>query len=192
MRRQGLSQLRGTKVVAQQEAVSCGTVRDVLLDPESKTISALALRDKRSSKSLCVPYSEVVGIGPDVVLIAKATSAEPLDDVEHPGQHLRSLSGMRVVTEGGAFLGKLEDLDFDREHRTLSKLLLTNHQSVDVDPTEITIGPDAIVVPSAYAERMTEIETPRSVKSKLRAWKDRLIGSEEERQRSKRVKSSHA
>jgi len=56
----------------------------------------------------------------------------------------------------GEVLGKLDDFDLDTETWALSELLLEGDRILPIDPTEIVIGRDQILVPQAYAARVVE------------------------------------
>jgi uncharacterized protein YrrD len=110
-----LSELRGRRVVSRASAETLGEVSDVLLSPEPPekwSVSALVLGKGR--KASAVGWPQIVGIGPDAVVVTDDDAASEQTD--------RSPMGRLALSELGNAAGMVTDVEFDETNGTLISL----------------------------------------------------------------------
>jgi uncharacterized protein YrrD len=107
-----LSELRGRRVVSRSSAETLGEVSDVLLSPTPWTVSALVLG--RGRKAQAVGWAQIVGIGPDAVVVTDDDAASEQQD--------RSPMGRLALSELGNAAGVVTDVEFDETGGTLISL----------------------------------------------------------------------
>ncbi len=130
-----LSELRGRRVVSRASAETLGEVSDVHLATGPATISALQVGKGR--KSGIVPWEQIVGIGPDAVVVESDESAS----APHEGQ---SPMGRLLLSELGNAAGDVTDVEFDETNGTLISLAT---ESVLIEGDRLMAdGPYAIII----------------------------------------------
>lgn len=153
------SQADGTPVYSKSSAEQVGRVMRFVIDARARQIAALHVGGRRR-KALLVDWANVVGFGPDAVVI---------DD----GDHLRQagndyeerivrgrldLHGRRVLTDAGFDLGPLTDVEFDEATGHI-ELVETRRARVD-GAGLLTIGPYAVVVAHATVDAPELVDPP--------------------------------
>ena len=107
-----------------------------------------------------IPVKSVHRLGKNVVIVA---SKEDLVDLpeEIEGCSLRDLKGIKVVTQEGKHLGELLDINIFAKSGVISEIILYGPKKlkVDVKRDDLSIGPDAIIVPGKYQKRIVEVDT---------------------------------
>ena len=178
-KQEALSDIRGVLVIAVEEASNLGTVDRILVDPESKKLSALAFKNKHTGKEMYVDSEDVSQIGDELVLIPSEARTKPyVEGQEPPGRRLRKLRGMRVTTQGGKRLGNLEDFDITPDDWAVSELHLDGDRRLPVKAADLVIGPDEILVPASYADRVVEAPHRKGFFERVRGWTHRSGDSE--------------
>ncbi|HEX4016557.1 MAG TPA: PRC-barrel domain-containing protein [Frankiaceae bacterium] len=129
-----LSELRGRRVVSRSSAETLGEVGDVLLSPEPWTVSALVVGKGR--KAQAVAWSQIVGIGPDAVVVT--------DDDAAGSQGDRSPMGRLALSELGNAAGTVTDVEFDESSAALISLA-TDSVLIEGDRL-MADGPYALIV----------------------------------------------
>jgi sporulation protein YlmC with PRC-barrel domain len=170
-----VSRIKGVLVVSEKEAANLGTVDNVLIDPESRKLSAVAFKNRHTGEDVFVESADITRIGVDVILINEQASAKSIAEGERPGRQLRTLRGVRVTTHGGKLLGKLEDFHIDHETRILTELHLDHGRTLPVSAKEVIIGPDEILVPMEYADRVFESPERKGFFERVKRWTERTI-----------------
>lgn len=130
-----LSELRGRRVVSRSSAETLGTVSDVFLTLGPPTVSALYIGKGRKGES--VPWSQIVGIGPDAVVVTDDESANAEAEGASP-------SGRLLLSELGNAVGAVTDVEFDESSGQLISLA-TEAALVEGDRI-IADGPYALIV----------------------------------------------
>jgi uncharacterized protein YrrD len=129
-----LSELRGRRVVSRSSAETLGEVSDVLLSPSPWSVSALVLGKGR--KAVAVGWPQIVGIGPDAVVVA--------DDDAASEQHDRSPMGRLALSELGNAAGPVTDVEFDE---TSGALISLATETVLIEGDRLLAdGPYALIV----------------------------------------------
>ncbi|MEV2255047.1 PRC-barrel domain-containing protein [Streptomyces sp. NPDC050147] len=121
-----LSQVLGHPVISAEDARPAGQVAGIGIDPRTRRIAELYLRDARRGGD-SVPWARVRGMGPDAVIVDTAAAT----DVVHSGSHSRAdkkLLGKRVLTEYGEDIGTLTEVTFDPDTGSLGDLHVGREQ----------------------------------------------------------------
>ena len=130
-----LSELRGRRVVSRASAETLGEVNDLLLAPHPWTVSALVLGKGRKAQT--VDWPQIVGIGPDAVVVS-------VDDLPAEPKDARSPMGRLVLGELGNAAGAVTDVEFDETSGAL--ISLTTEAALIEGDRLIVDGPYALIV----------------------------------------------
>jgi sporulation protein YlmC with PRC-barrel domain len=142
-----LSQVKGRRVMARDNAQVVGTIRRLHLDIETARIVGLEL-ESTVDRDTIVEWPAVVAVGGDALMIENASDRrQPLDDVEQAfvaGD--LDLPGKLVMHETGDVLGKLDDLAFDERTGRVTELYVPGQ----VIPVErmVALGSYALIIPA--------------------------------------------
>ena len=142
-----MSRLKGQRVMTVAGAEQVGSVRRLVIDPDSARVMALQLDRAAEGRSL-LPLDQVKSIGPDALMIDQPDAlVEPrAEDVERIDAGTYDMEGKTVYDERGDAIGTLEDVEFDAESGRVTRLHVDGHM-VTVDRL-VAIGPDAVIVPA--------------------------------------------
>lgn len=138
-------QATGTPVYSRESADEIGTVIRFVITPGTHRVAAVHVAGRKRRAQL-VDWSNVVGFGPDAVVIDSAESLRAAD-ADHEQRVTAGdldLRGRRVLTDGGYEIGELTDVDFDESSGVL-ELIHTSRTTVGADGL-LVIGPYAVVV----------------------------------------------
>ena len=157
-----LATLHGVPVVAFEEGLRLGRVHDVFIDKSAKRIQGISFRNRLWGKEneAYVDLSDILKMGRDVIIVSGQAAASPLIEDMTPSS-LRQLKGFKITTRDGAWIGEVADLNVNRENGTISEIILKDDTLLEVDAEDIVLGPDVVVVPSHYVERITPPDTER-------------------------------
>lgn len=118
------SEARNRRVMSTAGAETVGRVKDLIVDPRSRTIAALALR-KTEGDGDVLPWAEMKSFGQDAITVQspeRIVQAEGelavLADKDH------RVLGKRVLTDRGDEIGSVSDIEFDPESGAIRALLL--------------------------------------------------------------------
>ena len=150
-----VNDLRGMHVMATREGRDVGTVRDVLFDPDERAVLGIMVDSAADDGSrMFLPREQIRGFGERAVTVESeedlagiASAPRQREMIDH-GVHLE---GVKVITESGDALGKLDRVLLDDRGaiagcHAKSGLFGLGHQR-DIAPADIvSIGPDAVVV----------------------------------------------
>ncbi|GAA1928047.1 hypothetical protein GCM10009837_61940 [Streptomyces durmitorensis] len=136
-----LSQVLGHPVISAEDARPAGEVAGIGIDPRTRRITELYLRDTKTGDS--VPWTAVRGVGPDAVIIDTGAAAEDSRSSSHSRAHKRLL-GKRVLTEYGEDIGTLTEVTFDPDTGTVGDLYVGREQTPG--NRLIGLGPYALVL----------------------------------------------
>jgi uncharacterized protein YrrD len=130
-----LSELRGRRVVSRTSAETLGGVEDLVLSPNPWTVSALIIGKGRKAQAVLWP--QIVGLGPDAVVVSADDAA-----TERPETH--SPIGRLALSELGNAAGHVTDIEFDETSGALIALA-TEAAAIEGDRL-MADGPYALVV----------------------------------------------
>jgi sporulation protein YlmC with PRC-barrel domain len=142
-----LSELKGRRVMARDNAQVVGTIRRLHLDVETSRIVGVELEGALDRDTI-VEWPAVLAVGADALMIENASDRrEPLDEVEQAfvaGEF--DLAGKLVMHDTGDVLGKLEDLAFDERTGRVTELYVPGHV-IPVDRM-VALGSYALIIPA--------------------------------------------
>lgn len=146
----------GKIVITKEEGRHLGTVSRVFIDPDSSTLTSICLRENRLVPERCVTMEDVEMAGEDVVMIREAAAAVPVSHTSLRGRELEELRGLWVTTLEGVHLGTISEVAIARSNWAACSLRLSNGQRLDVNPQDLRIGRDEILVPQTFADRLVD------------------------------------
>jgi sporulation protein YlmC with PRC-barrel domain len=130
-----LSELRGRRVVSRATAETLGEVSDLRLSTNPSAVASLQVGKGRKAGSIAWP--QIVGVGPDAVVVTDDDAASEQPDTLSP-------VGRLVLSELGNAAGAVTDVEFDETNGTLISLAT---DSVLIEGDRILAdGPYAIIV----------------------------------------------
>ena len=130
-----LSELRGRRVVSRTSAETLGAVEDLVLAPNPWAVGALVIGKGR--KAQAVSWSQIVGLGPDAVVVAGDDAAAERPDIPSP-------IGRLALSELGNAAGAVTDVEFDESSGALIGLA-TDTVLIEGDRL-MADGPYALVI----------------------------------------------
>lgn len=139
-----LKQATGRQVVSRASAEKLGELRNVVVDPATRTVVAVQVGKGR--KARIVDWTSLSGLGEAAVVVdTEASLREPHDGREHALVHGDvTLLGALVLSDAGDAQGSLEDVDLDE---TTGALLVLRTSAGLVDAGRLLgIGSYAVVV----------------------------------------------
>lgn len=118
------SEAKNRKVISTAGAETVGRIKDLIVDPRTRQIAALALR-KTPGDGDILPWNDMTAFGHDAITVQspeRIVKAEGdlaiLSDKDH------RVLGKRVLTDRGEEIGSVSDLEFDPESGALRALLI--------------------------------------------------------------------
>jgi uncharacterized protein YrrD len=156
------SQAEDTPVYSRSSAEQVGRVMRYVINARAQQITALHVTGRRR-KALFVDWANVVGFGPDAVVIDdRAHLRQPGNDYEELFARGRlELRGRRVLTDAGFDMGPLTDVEFDEATGRI-ELIETGRARVRGDGLR-TIGPYAVVVAHNAVDAPDPVDPPNPV-----------------------------
>ena len=114
----------GRRVVSRASADDVGRLGHLLVDAEQRRITAVVIGKVR--KARLVDWEEIIGFGPDAVIISDDAAARPpADDHERAATHGElDVVGRRVLTDRGTDVGVVDDVTFDPGTGSVLALLI--------------------------------------------------------------------
>lgn len=144
------SDAKGRKVVDKNTAATVGQVRDLLVDPASRSV--VALRLKKTVQGEALRWADLTAFGVDAVTIGDPAAITDLDaELTELSDKRRSLVKKRVLTSGGDDVGHILDIDFDADTGVLTTILLKEGGELNADRL-VGVGPYAVVVQETPTE----------------------------------------
>jgi sporulation protein YlmC with PRC-barrel domain len=102
-----------------------------------------------------VEMKDVETVGDDVVVVSGRSAVRRITDSSKPaGSSLKDLQGSWVTTLGGEHLGVLVDVEVTPATWTITDLILSDRRKLSIQPAEVTIGKDEILVPGNGVENL--------------------------------------
>jgi uncharacterized protein YrrD len=108
-----LSELRGRRVVSRTSAETLGSVEDLVLAAGPWTVSALIIGKGRKAQAVLWP--QIVGLGPDAVVVSGDDAATERPETQSP-------VGRLALSELGNAAGPVTDVEFDESSGALISL----------------------------------------------------------------------
>jgi uncharacterized protein YrrD len=157
--KENISEIHGNLVVSYEEGDRLGNVGDVYFDKQTCGIKGISLASKllEPEEKNFIKFKDIMKLGNSVVIISKKSALVTLPKGLE-GHGLRFLKSIRIVTQDGENLGEMADVNVIAESGIIQEIILWGDKKIQIDVAkdEIQIGPDMIVVPSAYKSRITK------------------------------------
>jgi uncharacterized protein YrrD len=167
-----ITEFVGKPIVSVDTGDRLGSVSDALLDDATSAMVAVIVSDGMFGKERVLPFRDIQTLGGDTVL------ARTQEHVVGPGEWRRSgikatrssrLRGKPVVTTGGERLGTVSDLLIDERTGTFDGVEVAEHhlaglrsrRAVVRASDQVRIGRDAVIVPDAAREQMSDRDERR-------------------------------
>ncbi len=114
----------GRKVVSSASAEELGKIARLVVDVDTKKVTALVLGKGR--KARIVAWEALSGFGPDAIMVNHESGLrEATDEMDHRAvDGALELIGKRALTELGNEIGTIDDVEFDPVDGTLEVLLV--------------------------------------------------------------------
>lgn len=153
------SQAEDTPVYSKSSADQVGRVIRYVVDARARQVAAIHVTGRRR-KALFVDWANVVGFGPDAVVIDDG------DHLRQPGNEHEErvargrldLRGRRVLTDAGLDIGPLTDVEFDEATGGI-ELIETRRARVR-GAGLLTIGPYAVIVAQTAVDSPDALDEP--------------------------------
>lgn len=143
-----LTQLKGRRVVATDDAKQIGQVEHLVLSPDARSVEAIHVAGKKQHADI-VGWADVSSIGNDAVMVTSATSArQPESDADAKfvtGDVV--IIGARVLDTEGDEIATVTDLQFDIDSGVIVGVTTTTG-TIDADRIR-SLGTFALVVDPA-------------------------------------------
>jgi uncharacterized protein YrrD len=165
---QRISEIIGKTVVSSETGNKVGSIADGLVDDRPGRVCAFVVRTGTFAQEHVLPVEEVRSLGGDTVL-ARSDGGLLTAGEWHQRRSvaIRSsrIKGTPVLTFGGEQVGIISDLMLDDGGGTLDGLeiaapdfggLITRRSTIPI-PSDLRIGPDAIVIPEAAAAQLRAV-----------------------------------
>ncbi|RYG61100.1 hypothetical protein EON80_24185, partial [bacterium] len=184
--------ITGMKVIG-NDGEDLGKVLDLIFDPEANQCLGLVLKEKDVFglvKAQVLPWSEIVTIGKDAVMVNGATSViHPKDDARISAvmQNDTHLSGTQIYSEDGTNVGNFGDVYLDEASgRVLGYEVsggfvadtMSGKRYIGVPETR-TVGDDVMIVPPQTAQELEQQaqNEPGGVRGALSAAGEKVSGA---------------
>ena len=153
-------------IISLKEGQQIGYVRNLVINPKTKSIAALMVDPKGFFKEQrIIPFNRVVSLGENAITISTGNQVEKaanLPDILELIKDKAAVLGVKVITEGGKTLGVTDEFYIDPETGHIAALDISEGKieglfngkarlnSEDI----LTLGPDVIVVDSDCDSRL--------------------------------------
>ncbi len=145
------SQVSGRSVVATDTAETIGSVKGFVLDSTGRNIEAVHI-DGHGKRAIVLPWSSVGSFGADAVMASSGDAPATIVN-DHQKSAVKgdvTMIGTRVLTTHGLEIGKVEDVEFDTDTGTVTRVV-TGHGPLDpgrllaLGSYALVVGPDSSV-----------------------------------------------
>ena len=148
--------IHGKTIISLENGQHIGKLAGLVIDPENISVAALLIESKALFKDkMIIPYDKVHSV--DEIITVKSTSClEKASTNTFTGKLVQknfTLFGTRIITEGGAILGSVEDFTLDVKTGKIISLLISSKsyekylKGMSELPISqvVTVGRDAII-----------------------------------------------
>jgi len=131
-----VSEFIGLPVVSMEGGIKMGSVKDVLIDTDSMTATALLISGDSGRGGLT--FDEVIAIGPDAITVKSsdviywASATNP-----GPGREANEIKGLSVVNVTGDVVGTIHDIALLGDHVKALEVRLGGIFGIGATDTEI-------------------------------------------------------
>lgn len=150
-KKQKVSELLGRNVVSMAGGEKVGTVKDILIDTDSLTATALLIAGESGRGGL--PFAEILAFGPDAITVEDTKSVFWASATKPgPGREAAEIKGLTVLNAAGVEIGTVHDIELvgNRVHSLevrsggvfgigASDAAVTNHSIRNIGPKLVTV-----------------------------------------------------
>lgn len=149
-----ITDLQGILVVDYEQGRRIGKMVDVFLNVQGNRISGIAFKPSQMGTDApsYVAFEEIHRMGCDVVIISSEEVVSPLPE-SIAQRSLKRFKRNPVTTHDGQQLGELADVTIKPEDGRIGEIILSEDKVIDIENDNVFFGPDAVIVPSTYAEK---------------------------------------
>lgn len=153
-------------IISLKEGQQIGYVRNLVINPKTKSIAALMVDPKGFFKEQrIIPFHRVVSLGENAITINNGSQVEKaanLPDILDLLKDKASVLGVKVITESGKTLGVTDEFYIDPESGQICAIDISegkieglfNGKARLMSEDILTLGPDVIVVDSDCNSRL--------------------------------------
>ncbi len=165
------SEIINSPVISIQEGLQLGTVRELVVNAEKKSVEFLLVERENPSKEgeiLAIPFHETVGVGEYAVTIEDQRMMLDLSKMNIAGNLLDNrvhIIDEKVITRKGKLLGTISEYQVDPENGSITIIeLIASDQSQQELPLEtiVSFGRQVVIV-SDEAEGMLKTKKETAV-----------------------------
>ncbi|SMP64929.1 PRC-barrel domain-containing protein [Anoxynatronum buryatiense] len=159
-------QIVNSPVISIQEGLELGTVRELVVNPDKKSVEFLLVDKNEGSDEneiLAIPFREAVGVGNYAVTIEHQRVLLDLNKMNIAGSLLENRVNIideKVVTRKGKLLGSITDYMVDTETGSIPQILLlveeTGQEGTLPLETLVSIGRQVVIVSEEAADLLTD------------------------------------
>jgi uncharacterized protein YrrD len=164
-------QFKSLSVVSLDEGREIGHIRSLVINPQTSEVAAIIVQRRGLfGEQKVIPYSRVVSVGNNALTVQKAANAERLTSLPQILGLIKEdvrLKGVRVISEGGAALGYVEEFYVDTETGKITAFevggtpgegFLKGKATLPAGEVR-TIGKDILIVRNGAEENLSRSES---------------------------------
>lgn len=143
------SEFHRTTIITKQERTVLGSLKDVILNPETGDVVGLSFYiSGNKNKELVVNTSDITGVGTNFIMIDSADNVSPPDEIIRIKEVLDKdieIFGSYVVDEDGRHIGKVRDWSVNLKSMRLERLYVISSSLVKILVQDLIILANDIV-----------------------------------------------
>lgn len=152
--------VKGLSVISISDGAKVGTIQRVYLDPAGRRIVGFVVGTGGlfGNTEGIVDAADVNSIGPDALTVDQPSAVRQDVALGQEGQliDLDDLSKLKVVTEGGTYVGQVDSCEFDPTTFRLTAIVVSpgffkSNKTVPINEV-VSIGTDVVVVANRVCE----------------------------------------
>lgn len=174
------SQVTGLPLMGVKEGMEFGTVQDIVIDPQTKTVKSLILRGAKNEYDYReLKLSDIIGIGKDYVITQTIENAVAMG-LSNAGM---ALLNIRCIASSGDVLGNVKDFVFDEKSGVIKSVQLDTGEEVPGESIMalsnnllfVTAAQQADIAESSLEQEQQEYMLGRVVKNDIRDQSGQVI-----------------
>lgn len=150
----------GKKVVSVKEGMKLGQVRWPVLDSLHQKVIGFVVDDRQwFLETKIVLFQSIRGMEDEVITVDDKTALTPVRDLQKIHHHLEEniqLINMKIISESGKFLGRIEDFTFNVQTGKIESYCI-KESPLSLDGRDVlSLGQDMLIVKEESVISMTE------------------------------------
>jgi uncharacterized protein YrrD len=166
------SDVMGRRITTREGGQEIGKVKDLAVDPTGREVLGIVLSDGMLSGARVAPWKSVQAVGPDSVVLDKASSvvkAKSLPEIKAALGKKTKVKGLKLLTNKGKDLGKITDTVFDEATGEIVGYELSSSLFADAfdgtpfmpTPSWMEFGEDVVFVAPEVEATVVPVGSPR-------------------------------